>query len=95
MKKLLFLLILLIPFMVFAADDNITIKSVNLVDKSPDASYITEPTFSGNNVNFDLQFSKVSDYLEYEVVIHNGTNDTYIIEENSASSADKFPNKTL
>ena len=89
MKKLLFLLILLIPFMVFAADDNITIKSVNLVDKSPDASLIEEPTFKGNTVNFDIHFSKVTDYLEYEVVIHNGTNDTYIIEEQSVVDDDK------
>ena len=78
-KTILILLFLFIPFIVYA-DNNckegtISIKEVSLSSKSPKTVVIGEPSIVGNQVNVDIKFFELNDYVEYNVLVKNNSNE--------------------
>ncbi len=89
MKKISYLIftifvsILMIPF-VFA--ESISIKSIDLLEKSETATVKSEPTFSGLEINYDLSFENLNDYVQYKIAIENSTDKDYSINMNDKIS---------
>lgn len=91
MKKLKVLLalvaIMLMPN-VYAAKD-VTIESIELVDKSTAVTELSEPTVKGLNVSFDLSFSDLDDFAKYKIVLDNPTNEDYeVAKENEFKTSE-------
>ncbi len=79
MKKLLFLLLLLFPFMVKAVD-NVKITNIEELEKSDTVTVNHEPTFEGLRINFDFKFVNINDFIKYKVTIKNEDTKEYEIE---------------
>ena len=79
----IFVSILMIPF-VFA--ESISIKSIDLLEKSETATVKSEPTFSGHEINYDLSFENLNDYVQYKIAIENSTDKDYSINMNDKIS---------
>ena len=89
MKKLFLLLILFIPFIVFAKD-SVEIKSISLVEKSEDTIINNEPTFTGLTMNYDISFKKPTDYVKYKVLVTNNTDTEYNISEDTSFNTSNY-----
>ena len=88
MKKIFYVLItlilstLLIPI-VFAANE-VTIKSIELIEQSDNTVELSKRTTKGLDISFDLSFVEIEDYAKYKVIIDNQevdiikVDDTYI-----------------
>ena len=81
MKKILFILFLLIPFFVYAEED-IVVESITLDSKSKDAIINEEPIIEGNSININADLFYVDDFVKYKVVIKNDTDNDYNISIN-------------
>ena len=79
MKKLVFLLLLLFPFMVRAVE-NVKITNIEQIEKSETVTVKTDPTFEGLKINFDFKFTNLNDFIKYKVTIKNEDNKDYEIE---------------
>lgn len=85
-KKLLFLLLLVIPFMVNAesCDENkIKFESIKLVSMVGNAQEKSSATINGRKINLDLRMSKVGDSAVYSVLVKNESEDEYLLDESS------------
>ena len=71
MKKYIYSLLILLLLPVIVLAENVSIKSVNLVEKGDFVEVVKEPTFEGLNLNFDLKFNNVGDSATYKVVLEN------------------------
>ncbi len=97
MKRILFLLLLLfIPFIVYAEDscnpDSIEILSIDLIDNSKDVVEVNKASSSGNNINVDLQVKSVGDNAKYKMIIKNTSNDDYEINKDALSIGSEYFN---
>ena len=93
MKKVLFLFLLLIPFI---AKAEVKITSVELESKSEGFEVDEHPLFNGLKINFDITFQNVGEYVEYKVNIYNDTKNDYEIENgvnNSTSEYTKYESR--
>jgi hypothetical protein len=85
MKRLIVLLIiLLIPFNVFAETcdpSGITIQSIEMIGKSDGSNELNSAKANGTNINLDISFTKVNDYINYKLIIKNNTEDEYVLDE--------------
>ncbi len=73
MKKILFLLMLLIPFIVYGEYDESKVTIESLI-KTKTEGYGKEknaPRINGNNINLDVQFTEVDDSVTYDITIKN------------------------
>ena len=73
MKKLLFILILLIPFIVYAEYDEskVTIKSFTKVATTGYGEELSSPTITDDGIKFNIKVSNKDDSVTYELVIKN------------------------
>ena len=73
MKKILFMLILLIPFIVYAEYDEskITIESFGMSSHEGNGSENATAVINGKNVNFNYEVSDVGDKITFDMVIKN------------------------
>ncbi len=86
MKKLLFLIILLltiVPCLVFAAStcnpDDIVIQDITLTKTCGNGEEVTASSVQGRSLNLDVKLYDPNDYMEYTITVKNtGTNDYYI-----------------
>ena len=96
MKKILLLIIFLIPFIVYAEDscnpDSIEILSIDLIDNSKDVVEVNKASNSGNNVNVDLQVKSVGDNAKYKMIVKNTSNDDYEINKDALSIGSEYFN---
>ena len=87
MKKrclLLILVLLFIPFIVKAEDENnsdVTIESIELIEKTDDTTIKEEPTIVDLKIKFNIQFKKEDDYAKYKLVIKNNTDKVLWFDE--------------
>jgi len=88
MKKYLLLIVLLltIPFIVKA--ESIEIKDLTFVEKTDTAEIIGEPTFKDNDLNINVRFKKMNDYIKYKMTIKNNTDKEY--EINTSKELSKY-----
>lgn len=79
MKKVLLILIMfLLPMVVLA--ENVSIKSVELIEKSEFVEEKNQPIFNGLSIGFDLKFDTLGDKAKYKVVIKNEENENYFLD---------------
>ena len=72
------------------AADNVKIKSVELIDKSINATETSKATSNGLTMNFNIRFLSVDDYAKYKVVVENKENKDYEISVDSEFNASKY-----
>ena len=89
MKKILFLILLLIPFVVNADNSGITIESVELVEQIGTSGVYSNEEHGSDNIDFNIRFNNLEDSVKYKIVIHNGTKDDYEIPEGTVASSNK------
>ena len=85
-KKILLLLILLLPFVVNAktCDENkIKIESIKLESIEGNTKEKSEPLITGRKINLNLKMSKVGDTALYKVLVKNESEEDYLLDENS------------
>ena len=71
LKYVLFAVIISLFVIPYVKADSISIKSIDLTEKSETTIINSEPTFSGLEMNYDLTFKNVNDYAMYRIVIEN------------------------
>ena len=89
MRKIFISLIIVllgIMFLPVYAAENVNIESIELDSKSDTAEIITDASYSGLSIKFDLKFKEVNDYIKYKIVINNPTNEDYELSENNNNS---------
>ena len=90
MKKILLLIILLlVPFIVFAKED-VEINSVELIDKSFYVEEVSEPEFNGLSLSFKLKFIDIDDYAKYKVIIRNNSDVSYEVDNQTTFNDGDF-----
>ena len=89
MKKIIFILALLFPFIVSAAD-NVKITNIEQLEKSDTVTVNNEPTFEGLKINFDLKFTELNDFVKYKVTIKNEDSKDYEIEAGVSFSEGEY-----
>lgn len=87
-KYLLFILFLLVPFMVKAQD--VKIKEVELVDKTDGIEAEEKPEFENLKINFNLNFSKVDEFVKYKVIVENNADKDYEIDDTTSFSDGEY-----
>ena len=93
MKKISYLLLIVLVSLFIPnvnAKDEVSIESINLVDKSEQTTELSNPTKSGLKIGFDLSFSSLGDYAKYEVVINNDSNKEYEINDETKFSSSNY-----
>ena len=84
MKKIFILpfllLLFLFPQITYAKEIEVNIDSINLLEKSDTVEIINEPMYSNLNINFDIRFKEINDYVKYEVQLANLNNNVYTID---------------
>ena len=86
MKKLLLIIYLLtmilLPYPVFAKTPDIVIDNIEFVDKGSNTVILNEPSYNHLDINFDVEFNHVNDFVKYKVIVKNNDNDNYKIKNN-------------
>ena len=85
-RKILLFFLLFIPFIVKA--DDVSIKSIELIENNTAIETIEEPTINGLNINFKLNFSKLNESVKYKVIVTNNSKKDYEIA-NETKFSDK------
>ncbi len=90
MKKILLIILLLIPFYVYAEDscnqDDIQIESITLDSTQGNIEQTIEPTNDNNSINLGLKANVIDDNITYKVVIKNTSDKDYTFDQNSLST---------
>ena len=85
MKKYLLLLLLLIPFSVFAKDtcdvNAIKIQSIELENSTGHIEELNESSISNQKINLGLKMDVVGDSAEYKIVVKNNSLEDYYFDE--------------
>ena len=82
MKKLLFTVLICLLFIPFVFAENLVeIESIELIDFSDTAKEKTEPTHEGLEMNYDVSFGEVDDFVKYKIVVKNNSDVDYKISE--------------
>ncbi len=93
-KKLLlcisFVLIIFLSTTNVYASGGVTIKSIDLVDKSINTTEASKAKANGLSMDFDLKFKEVNDYAKYNIVVENKDNKDYKISVDSNFENSKY-----
>ncbi len=84
-KTLLFIMLLaicVIPMGVNAKDLNVTLKSIEFVEKGGNASQVSDPSIDGLNINLNMRFEKLNDYITYKLLVENKDKEDYNLVTN-------------
>lgn len=100
MKKLLFILlfIVFIPVFAFAEtcdNDQISISSITMEDKSDDVNEVEKATSNGKNINLNLSMSSLGDSIKYKLIVKNDSSEDYEIDKNSFNIDSTYFDYTL
>ncbi len=87
MKKIIFVLLTMLLFItnIKADDVDIKISEISILEKG---NYVetNTPSVNGLNINFNVKFNDVSDYVKYKVVIKNNEKEDYSVSYQNISS---------
>ena len=94
--RLLLLMILLLPVMVFAKDEcdnsKIQIKSIEVSDKSILVEELSPPTTDGLKLGIDVSLSKPGDSITYKLEVENKSNSDYSIKNEDIVNNSEYIN---
>ena len=86
MKKylLVFLLLLtiLIPYNI-EAKEAVEVTDIEIEEKTPGVEVISDVTYQGLKINFNVAFLNVEDFIRYKVTLKNNTDKDYEINSNT------------
>lgn len=93
MKKKLFLFILLVTIFSYidiqAKVADVSIKSIEMIEKKGNVEVIDAVTFDNLNINYNLLFRQVNDSVKYKITIdNNGQEDVYINNKGQISESE-------
>ena len=98
MKKIvLFICILLIPFMVYAEDcdsTKITVESIELKNLTGSAEDV-DSSIENKKINLNVKLKEVGDSAEYDVKINNSSTDEYYLDETNIKSNNEYINYSI
>ena len=86
--KITFLLILLIPFTVFAS--SIKIDSVKEVEKSSNIEVLEEAKIVNDSIQLNVKFYDIDDYIKYKVVLENTSDKTFKIRHGKSELSSEY-----
>ena len=86
--KMILFVLLLFCFMPKAyAADGVSIESVTLDSKSENVEIMSDATFEGLSLKFDVKFDDINDFVKYKLVIKNSTDSAFELAESTSSSS--------
>ena len=96
MKKgvfILLLFVLLLPVVVNAEvcdNSKIYIDNIEIDDISNSNIEKNDASFKNNEIDLDLSFQEIGDYVVYKVLLKNDSNEDYKVDKNSLNIADDY-----
>ena len=72
------------------ASGGVTIKSIDLIDKSINTTEASKAKANGLSMDFDLKFKEVNDYAKYKIVVENKDSKDYKISVDSNFENSKY-----
>ena len=84
-KVLLTILLLFIPFFIYAEEcdtDKVTVKSIELIDKTTSVEEYDPPAIEEGIIYLDIGMSYLNDSAEYRVVLDNASNQDFNVNKN-------------
>ena len=94
MNKIKYIVIAVIFSILFIpnvyAKESIEIKSIELEEKSNNTTILSNPTFNGLDMNFNIAFKAKDDYAKYKVIIKNNTDNIYQISEETSFNDSEY-----
>ncbi len=98
-RYLLFLLILIIPFVVYAEDscspDSIVVESIDLDSIGNLTIEAGTPSFEGNKINLDLKVHRLGDNAKYKIVVKNTSDEDVEIGNDSLKIETEYFNYNI
>ena len=89
MKKILFMLILLIPFFVYAeCDSKVTISKLELKEKKGYAEELEPSSYECNNIKLNIKMYNKDDSVIYNLTIKNNSDDDVELSNNFSSGSE-------
>ncbi len=92
MKKFKYLLLVLLSICIIPvhAADDVSIESVDVLERSNNTEVVNPATFNGLEIKFDIKFVEKNDYIKYKVVVSNNSNKDYKISDTSKFNSSKY-----
>ena len=97
-KVLLMLLILFLPFIVYAETcdtDKVTIESITLKDKSDNVVENSDPIVRNKSVTVDASMLEVGDSIEYTMVVKNDSINDFELDKTSLNMSSNYIDYTF
>jgi hypothetical protein len=69
---------------------DVKIKEVELVDKTDGIEAEEKPEFENLKINFNLNFSKVDEFVKYKVIVENSADKDYEIDDTTSFSDGEY-----
>ena len=92
--KQIFIVILLslflLPLNVFADDNDVIVKSIELVNKSDNVEELSQASASGTNINVNIKLYDPKDYIEYSLLIKNNSQDDYTFDDSKLETSNDY-----
>ena len=88
LKVILFNLVLFILSISIVNAEEVSIKSIDLISKSEHAIEKSSPTYEGLELNLDIKFERLNDFIEYKIIIENPTNKDFYLELENISNSE-------
>lgn len=81
---------LFIPVSVFAKNNDIVIKSIELLNKSENVEELSSPNTADDKINVGVKLYDPRDYIEYSILIKNNSNEDYSFDNSSLKITDDY-----
>lgn len=94
-KQILIVILLslfLFPLNVFADDNDVIVKSIELLSKSENVEELSQASASGTNINLNIKLYDPKDYIEYNLLIKNNSQDEYTFDDSKLETSDDYLN---
>ena len=92
MKKI-FMFLLLLSFVlipIVKAENLVEITKIELDSKSNDVTIKNEPTFEGLEMNYDIRFLEVGQFVKYKVTVKNNSSEDYTVQSEETFSDSNY-----
>lgn len=82
--------VFIIGLTITKAKPNVTITDIKLIEKSTNTTILKEPNANNLNINFDLDFKELNDYVKYEITIKNEDAVDYQISSDTSFNTSQY-----
>lgn len=92
-KQILIVILLslfFVPLNVFADDNDVIVKSIELLSKSENVEELSQASASGTNINLNIKLYDPKDFIEYNLLIKNNSQDDYTFDDSKLETSDAY-----